>query len=38
VGVLYRELSVNGDRFVFNPETPLKDGDTLLLLSADVGR
>jgi molybdopterin converting factor small subunit len=31
------KLSLNGDRFVSNPETPLKDGDTLLLLSADVG-
>ncbi len=31
------KLSLNGDRFVSDPETALKDGDTLLLLSADVG-
>jgi sulfur-carrier protein len=31
------KLSLNGDRFVSDPETPLSDGDTLLLLSADVG-
>jgi molybdopterin converting factor small subunit len=30
-------VSLNGDRFVSSPETPLADGDTLLLLSADVG-
>ena len=30
-------LSVNGDRFVSDPATPLADGDTLLLLAADVG-
>jgi molybdopterin converting factor small subunit len=33
---LYK-LSLNGDRFVTDPETPLQDGDVLLLLSADVG-
>jgi molybdopterin converting factor small subunit len=31
------KLSLNGDRFVSDPETPLNDGDVLLLLSADVG-
>jgi molybdopterin converting factor small subunit len=31
------KLSLNGDRFVSDPETPLSEGDTLLLLSADVG-
>jgi len=31
------KLSLNGDRFVSDPETPLTDGDVLLLLSADVG-
>jgi hypothetical protein len=30
-------LSLNGDRFVSDPGTPLADGDVLLLLSADVG-
>jgi molybdopterin converting factor small subunit len=30
-------LSINGDRFVTDPATPLADGDALLLLSADVG-
>ncbi|MFO0951032.1 MAG: hypothetical protein U0835_07755 [Isosphaeraceae bacterium] len=30
-------LSLNGERFVSDPATPLGDGDTLLLLSADVG-
>lgn len=30
-------LSINGDRFVDDPSTPLTDGDTLILLSADVG-
>jgi molybdopterin converting factor small subunit len=30
-------LSLNGDRFVSDPATPLADGDTLLLLAADVG-
>ena len=31
------KLSLNGDRFISDPETPLTDGDVLLLLSADVG-
>ncbi len=30
-------LSLNGERFVSDPETPLAAGDVLLLLSADVG-
>lgn len=30
-------LSLNGDRFVSDPATPLADGDVLLLLAADVG-
>ena len=30
-------LSLNGERFVSDPATPLADGDVLLLLSADVG-
>jgi molybdopterin converting factor small subunit len=30
-------LCLNGDRFVSDPETPLADGDVVLLLSADVG-
>jgi molybdopterin converting factor small subunit len=30
-------VSLNGASFVSNPETPLRDGDSLLLLSADVG-
>lgn len=30
-------LSVNSERFVSDPATPLVQGDTLLLLSADVG-
>ena len=30
-------LSLNGDRFISDPATPLADGDTLLLLAADVG-
>ncbi len=30
-------LSLNGDRFVTEPETPLVDGDCLLLISADAG-
>jgi molybdopterin converting factor small subunit len=38
-GVLHEacKLCVNGERFVSDPHTPLSDGDTLLLLSADVG-
>ncbi len=31
------KLSLNGERFVSDRATPLSDGDTLLLLSADVG-
>ena len=31
------KLSLNGDRFVTDPATPLADGDVLLLLAADVG-
>ena len=30
-------VSLNGDRFVSDPAMPLADGDTLLLLAADVG-
>jgi hypothetical protein len=30
-------LSLNGERFVSDPETPLRSGDVLILLSADVG-
>ena len=31
------KLSLNGERFVSDPETFLNEGDVLLLLSADVG-
>jgi molybdopterin converting factor small subunit len=31
------KLSLNGERFVSDPQTPLTEGDILLLLSADVG-
>jgi len=31
------KLSLNGQRFVSDPATPLSEGDVLLLLSADVG-
>jgi hypothetical protein len=31
------KLSLNGERFVSDQQTPLNDGDILLLLSADVG-
>ena len=31
------KVSLNGDRFVDDPDTPLVDGDALLLLAADVG-
>jgi hypothetical protein len=31
------KLSLNGERFVSDPETALRPGDVLLLLSADVG-
>ena len=30
-------VSLNGDRFVSDPETPLTEGDVLLLLAADAG-
>ena len=30
-------LCLNGDRFVTDPATPLREGDTLLLFAADVG-
>jgi hypothetical protein len=30
-------LSLNGERFVSDPDTPLTENDVLLLLSADVG-
>ena len=30
-------LSLNGERFISDPQTPLTEGDILLLLSADVG-
>jgi sulfur-carrier protein len=36
IGPVYR-LSLNSDRFVSDPETPLDDGDVLLLVSADAG-
>jgi molybdopterin converting factor small subunit len=29
--------SLNGDRFITDPATPLKDEDRVLILSADVG-
>jgi molybdopterin converting factor small subunit len=31
------KLSLNGERFVTDPQTPLSEGDVLLILSADVG-
>lgn len=31
------KVSLNGDRFVTDPLTPLADGDAVLLLAADVG-
>ena len=31
------KLSLNGECFVSDPQTPLSEGDVLLLLSADVG-
>ena len=30
-------LSINGDRFVSEPDSPLRPHDVLMLLSADVG-
>ncbi len=29
--------SLNGDRFISDPKTPLRDEDRVLILSADVG-
>jgi len=29
--------NLNGDRFVSDPHTPLRDGDSLLILSSDAG-
>jgi molybdopterin converting factor small subunit len=29
--------NLNGDRFISDPETPLRDEDRVLILSADVG-
>jgi len=29
--------SLNGDRFISDPETPLRDEDCVLILSADAG-
>ena len=29
--------NVNGDRFVSDPDTPLRDDDSVLILSADAG-
>ena len=29
--------SLNGRRFILRPETPVADGDSILLLSADAG-
>jgi molybdopterin converting factor small subunit len=29
--------NLNGERFVSDPDTPLRDGDTLLIMSADAG-
>jgi sulfur-carrier protein len=31
------KLSLNSDHFVSDPDTPLDDGDVLLLVSADAG-
>ena len=30
-------LNLNGDRFITDPSTPLRDGDSLILLAVDVG-
>ena len=30
-------VNLNGDRFVRNPHTPLKDDDCVMILSADAG-
>ena len=29
--------NLNGDRFISDPQTPLRDEDSVLILSADVG-
>jgi sulfur-carrier protein len=29
--------NLNGDRFISDPETPLSEGDCVLILSADAG-
>ena len=29
--------NLNGERFVSDPQTPLRDGDAVLILSADAG-
>ena len=29
--------NLNGDRFVSDPRTPLREGDSVLILSADAG-
>ena len=29
--------NLNGDRFISDPQTPLRDDDCVLILSADVG-
>jgi molybdopterin converting factor small subunit len=38
-GVLHPSMAanLNGDEFVSHPETPLSEGDHVLILSADVG-
>ena len=30
-------VNLNGDRFITDPDTPLADGDVLLIMSADAG-
>jgi len=30
-------LNINGQRFTTDPATPLRDGDSLILLAVDVG-
>jgi molybdopterin converting factor small subunit len=38
-GVLHESLVANldGDRFISDPDTPIRDGQCLLILSADAG-
>lgn len=38
-GVLHESLRANldGDRFISDPDTPIRDGQCLLILSADAG-